>query len=185
MTSAAARYGFRVVGGVSEERRLVEAAAAFAAHCAADPKAKPDHECYLSAFRFGDDFRAYLERNRTPKGFSAAAWSPHLWFDIDREDPAVALADARRLAGFLLFKHTGFDDDDLLYFFSGRKGFHLGVPLTHAPPPSAVFHRVCRELAQLNAAVVGWRSTPASTRWCSRSAPRTPGTRRPACTSAG
>lgn len=156
MTSSAARFGFRVVGGVSEERRTVDAAVAFAAHCAADPKAKPDRECYLSAFRFGDDFRAYLDRHHTPKGYAGAGWSPYLWFDIDREDPAVALADARRLVGFLLFRYTGFaDDDDLLYFFSGRKGFHVGVPLTHTPPPSPAFHRVCRHLALLNSTEVG------------------------------
>ncbi len=154
MTSAAARYGFRVVGNVSEERRLVDAAAAFAAHCAADPKAKPDHECYLSASRFGDEYHAHHLKANTPRGYAGVGWSPWLWFDIDREDPAVALADARKLAGYVLFRYTGFDEDDPLYFYSGRKGFHVGVPLTHSPPPSVDFHRVCWNLAQHLAAEV-------------------------------
>jgi hypothetical protein len=133
VTHTTARFGFRVVGGKAGERRLVDPAAAFAAHCAADPKAEPARECYLSAFRFGDDFRTHLTATHTTKGFTGACWSPWLWFDVDRADPTVALADARRLAGFLLFRYSEFADDDLLYFYSGAKGFHVGLPLTHCP----------------------------------------------------
>lgn len=155
MTPADARFGFRVTGGTAAERRLVDHAAAFAAHCAADPRAELARECYLSAFRFGADLRAHLATARTTRGFAGACWSPWLWFDVDRPDPAVALADARRLVGFLLFRYSEFDDDDLLYFYSGAKGFHVGLPLAHAPPPSAAFHRVCRTLAGRIAGDVG------------------------------
>lgn len=155
MTPADARFGFRVVGGTANERRLVDPAAAFAAHSAALPKAEPARECYLSAFRFGADFRAHLAAHRTTKGFAGACWSPWLWFDVDRGDPAVALADVKRLVGFVLFRYAEFADDDPLYFFSGGKGFHVGLPLTHSPPPSATFHRTCRGLAARIAADVG------------------------------
>jgi hypothetical protein len=155
MTPADARFGFRVVGGPASERRLVDPAAAFAAHAAADPKAEPARECYLSAFRFGTDFRGHLAAHRTPKGFVGACWSPWLWFDVDRTDLAVAQTDTKRLVGFLLFRYSEFGDDDPLYFFSGAKGFHVALPLTHCPPPSEWFHRVCRTLAARTAADVG------------------------------
>lgn len=155
MTPADARFGFRVVGGTANQRRLTDPAAAFAAHAAADPMSEPARECYLSAFRFGPDFRTHLAAHRTTKGFAGACWSPWLWFDVDRADLADAQVDARRLAGFLLFRYSAFTDDDPLYFFSGAKGFHVGLPLSHSPLPSASFHRVCRTLAGRVAADVG------------------------------
>lgn len=148
-------FGFRVVGPVSEARRLVDATAAFSAHCAADPRSEPDRECYLSAFTDGADFRTHLEQRGTPKGYAGPCRSTYLWFDVDRDDLAVALADARRLAGFVLYWYSAFGEDDPLYFFSGRRGFHVGVPLTHNPPASAGFNAVCRRLAEALAAEVG------------------------------
>ncbi|HEY1189086.1 MAG TPA: hypothetical protein VGE74_15635 [Gemmata sp.] len=148
-------FGFRVVGPVHEERRLVDAAAAFAAHCAADPRSQPESECYLSAFTYGADFRTHLAQRGTPKGFTGPCRSPYLWLDVDRDDPAVALADTRKLASFVLFWYAQFGDDDLLYFFSGRRGFHIGVPLVHNPPASVAFNAVCRRLAEGLAAEAG------------------------------
>jgi hypothetical protein len=152
MTRTTARYGFRVVDGTSGERRLVEAAAAFAGHCAADPKAEPARESYLSAFRFGEEFRAHIVSHRTTKGYAGACWSPWVWFDVDREAPALALDAAKGLATYTLMAFREFGEDDLLYFFSGSKGYHLGVPLTHAPPPSSTFNVVCRAVAERIAA---------------------------------
>jgi hypothetical protein len=148
-------YGFRVVGPVSETRRLVNATAAFTAHCAADPRAQPESECYLSAFAYGEDFRAYLAQHGTPKGYTGSCWSPFLWVDVDRDDPAAALTDTRRFATFVLFWYSDFHEDDLLLFFSGRRGFHLGVPLTHNPPATVGFNAVCRRLAEGLAAEAG------------------------------
>ncbi|VTR92754.1 Putative uncharacterized protein OS=Rhodopirellula baltica (strain SH1) GN=RB12213 PE=4 SV=1: DNA_primase_S [Gemmata massiliana] len=148
-------FGFRVVGPVSEPRRLVDATAAFTAHCAADPRAQPESECYLSAFAFCAGFRSHLDQRGSPKGFTGPCWSPYLWADVDRDDPDAALADVRRLANFVLFRYSEFRDDDLLVFFSGRKGFHLGVPLTHNPEPSVAFNAVCRRIAEGLAAEVG------------------------------
>ncbi|MDB5311281.1 MAG: hypothetical protein JWO38_5483, partial [Gemmataceae bacterium] len=49
------------------------------------------------------------------------------------------------------------DDDDVLTFFSGGKGFHVGVPLPHNPDPSPVFHQTARRLAEGLAAGAGVR----------------------------
>jgi hypothetical protein len=91
-------YGFRVVGATWESRRLVDAAAAFSAHCSGNPKAELDHECYLSAFQYGADFRRHLEATGSTAEFAGDCWAAYLWFDIDRADVAVALTDACRLA---------------------------------------------------------------------------------------
>lgn len=149
MTRPGCPYGFRVVGTVSEPRRLVDAAAAFSAHASCDSRADPDREVYLSAFRFGGDFRDYLATHGTTKGFAGPCWSPWLWFDIDRpDDPDAALLDARKLVGFVLERYTALNDVDVLAFYSGGKGYHVGVPLTHNPVPSPVFHLVARRLAE-------------------------------------
>jgi hypothetical protein len=156
MTRPDCPYAFRVVGPVSEPRRPVDAAAAFTTHAACDPRADTGREAYLSAFRFGEDFCSHLERFGTPKGHAGPCWSPWSWLDIDRPDPDAALADARKLTGFALERFRGLDGD-LLAFFSGRKGYHLGVPLPHGPDPAPAFHLTCRRLAEGLAAGAGVR----------------------------
>ncbi len=155
-------FGFRVVGPVTETRRLVNATAAFSGQCAADPKSEPHREAYLSAFQFGGDFRDHLQVHGTPKGFTGPCWSPWLWLDLDRPDDLdAALGDARRLAGSILERYSELDEDDPLYFFSGGKGYHLGIPLTFNPDPSRMFHRIARRLAEGLAASAGVRIDPA------------------------
>ena len=146
--STGTRFGFRVVGGKHGERRLTDAAAAFAAHSAADPRSEPSLESYLSAFQFTDEFKKHLSATGSTANYSGQCWSPWLWFDIDRDDPALALTDVRRLVGFVLFRYAEFRDDDVLAFTSGAKGYHAGVPLTHSPPPAVEFNGVCKALAE-------------------------------------
>ena len=141
-------YGFRILGACDEERRLVTHADAFAAYASLDPRAAVEREAYLSAFTFGDDFRGLLQSTGSVKGFGGACWSAWLWFDIDRADLDAALGDARRLALGLTERYH-LDDDALLIFFSGSKGFHIGLPSSlWGPEPSTSFHRVCRRLAE-------------------------------------
>jgi len=147
--------GFRVVGPTWQARRLVDAAAAFAAHAACDPRADLDKECYLSAFQFGDDFRRHLETTGSTAEFAGASWSPWIWFDVDRAELSAALTDARRLAA-TLDERFRLGDDELVVFLSGGKGFHLGLPTSlWSPAPSDVFHRVARRFAEQVAAVAG------------------------------
>ena len=61
--------------------------------------------------------------------------------------------DAGRLAGTLVerFEITG---DELLIFFSGSKGFHIGLPSAlWLPGPSTEFHSVCRQFAESMATI--------------------------------
>lgn len=140
-------YGFRVVGSTWEARRPVDAAAALSAHCSCDPKAELHRESYLSAFQYGDDFCRHLETTGSTAEFSGDCWAAFLWFDIDRADVSVALTDARRLAVTNADRYR-LDDDDVLAFYSGSKGFHLGLPTSlWQPKPSANFHKIARRFA--------------------------------------
>ena len=142
-------FGFRIVGSCHEARRLVDADAAFVAYCNCDERAEVNREAYLSAFRFGDDFRSHLDATGSTKNFNGVCWSLWLWFDIDREDDLDrALNDARKLAAFVAERYR-LDDDDLLIFYSGAKGFHVGLPTSlWMPSPSVTFHTTARRLAE-------------------------------------
>ena len=142
-------FGFRIVGSCVESRRLVDAAVAFSAYASCDERAEVDREAYLSAFRFGDDFRRHLDATGSTKNFHGVCWSLWLWFDIDREDDLDrALNDARKLTAFLSERYR-LDDDDLLIFYSGAKGFHVGLPTSlWMPSPSVTFHTTARHLAE-------------------------------------
>ncbi len=152
-TSAPPRaLGFRVVGDHRNERRLVDWLAAFEAHTACDPRAEVDSECYLSAFTFGDEFRNYLATNGATRGYAGPCGALWLWFDLDdASDPGRALDAARRLCAGLADRYA-IDGDDLLIFFSGSKGYHVGLPLTlcGSPAPSLLFHRVARRFAEVS-----------------------------------
>jgi hypothetical protein len=143
-------YGFWIVGPCCGERRLIDWSAAFAAYAALDERADVQREAYLSAFTFGEDFRQHLESNGTTKGFDGVCWGPWLWFDIDRteHESETARRDTARLALSLVERYR-FSDDDLLIFFSGSKGFHVGMPTAaFGPEPSPTFHRGARKFAE-------------------------------------
>lgn len=155
MTSIA--YGFRVLDGAFNERRLVAWQAAFRGYAELDERADVEREGYLSAFTFGADFRAHLETTGSTKGFTGACGSPWLWFDLDRPDLDAATRDARRLAASLVDRYR-LDGDELLLFFSGSKGFHAGLPLSlcGSPAPAVTFNAVARRFAEMTAERLGF-----------------------------
>ena len=150
-------YGFRVVGSPFGDRRLVDWLAAFRAYASLDKRAETDKEGYLSAFCFGADFRDHLETTGSTRGFAGACGSPWLWIDLDRLDLDTATRDARRLAASLVDRY-GLDGDELLLFFSGSKGYHVGLPLALAgsPAPSETFNAVARRFAETTAERLGF-----------------------------
>ena len=79
-------YGLRVVGGKWARRALVDHGRAFAGYCRCDPKANITMEAFLTAFRFGDDFRARFEDEGSERGYDGVCGADRLWFDIDRAD---------------------------------------------------------------------------------------------------
>ena len=156
-TTRMPRLGFRVLGKTTGRRWCVDAGAALAGYAACDPKAEVEKESYLSAFWFADDFRRHLQETGSSKGYDGVCWAPFVWWDIDHADDLDrALSDARRLAVGILHRYpAALDDDDLLLFFSGSKGFHTGLPTFWGPAPSVTFHRVARRFAEGLAAAAG------------------------------
>jgi hypothetical protein len=146
-------FGFLIRGATTEARRLVDHVAAFRAFAACDERAAVDQEAYLSAFAFGEDFRQLLDDTGSCRGFTGACWSAWHWFDIDAADNVQrALDGARRLAAGLLERYQ-LDDKDLLAFFSGFKGFHVGLStLLWNASPSPDFHRHAKRFAEVLAA---------------------------------
>ena len=104
-------FGFRILGGCHESRVCVEHTRAFAAYASCDARASVGRESYLSAFTFGDDFRALLESTGSVKGFDGACWSAWLWFDIDAADLDAAYG-----------KEGGVDGGEGWYEFGGLNG---------------------------------------------------------------
>lgn len=149
MTPFGYRFGFRVLGNCSKARRIVDAPKALAGYAACDELAEVKREAYLSAFQFAGDFAEHLRRTGSPKGFAGACWTPWLWHDIDREgDLPRALTDARKLATAAV-ESLGIAEYDVLVFFSGAKGFHVGLPAaTWEPQPGPQFHLVAKHFAE-------------------------------------
>jgi hypothetical protein len=146
--------GFRIVGPCSNERRLVDWQAAFVGYATLDERAEVHREAYLSAFTFGDDFQQHLDAAGSTKGFDGVCGARFVWFDIDRTDLEAARRDAARLCLRLIERYS-LDDDGPLMFFSGSKGFHLGLPTDlWQPIASLTFHRTARRLAEGLAAAV-------------------------------
>ncbi len=149
-------YGFLIRGAATGRRRLTQADAAFVAFASCDPVADVDRESFLSVFQYGEDFRQHLESTGSTKDFQGICWAPFLWWDIDAaDDPRGALDIARRLAATILDRYRALDDADLLLFFSGSKGFHVGLPTCWGPAPSLDFNRVARRYAEGIARLAG------------------------------
>lgn len=142
-------YGFWIVGAIWGMRQPVDHAAAFAGYARCDDRVDVSRESYLSAFQFGEDFHRLLKETNSTAGFSGPCWARWLWFDIDAEgDLKHAHREAVRLA-MTLYERYRPGDDDLLCFFSGSKGFHVGLPTSlWSPEPSLVFHRTARQFAE-------------------------------------
>lgn len=146
--------GFWIQGAANEERRLITWAAAFGSYAACDGRAEVESEAYLSAFTFDTKFseRADAYDRLDVCDYRGTCAAPFIWFDLDRNLLDDALRDARRLAS-ILDERFGLPDDGLLIFFSGSKGFHLGLPTAlWSPEPSVDFNKTARQFAESLAA---------------------------------
>ena len=148
MPNNAYPFGYRIVGSCNNDRRLIDWASAFTAYSDCDDRAEVNKESYLSAFCFGEDFKQLLTTSGSTKGFEGKTCSPYLWFDIDASELSVAVDDARKLASVLVERYE-LAEDELFIFFSGSKGFHLGLPTSlWNAEPSVNFNSYCRRLAE-------------------------------------
>jgi hypothetical protein len=155
MTADAFNVGAFVLGAPTSPRALVRHADLLAAY--ADAVLDDEREGYLSHFAFGGEMEAHYAANRhSVAGFVGPCWARWLVLDIDRADLADALADARRLVGFLHERYPEAEGDVPIYF-SGGKGFHVLIELAHKPPPALDFQHTARTLAEALAGRAGVR----------------------------
>jgi len=142
------RFGFRALGREAERKETVWQSA-FRAHVEADPRAMTAGECYLSHFMFPDEFREHLATTGSTAGYTGPTWLQWLVFDIDvADDIDEALRQARRLAAWLVDRFK-LEPDDLMFFYSGSKGFHVLPPSSlWDGQPAASFHEYARRFAE-------------------------------------
>lgn len=121
-------HGF-YADGVMAKRTPCQVVKRFYAACDADEAMTTKTDFYLTMFAFPLMFvRDVMAGNASLRGYGEACWSPFLWFDIDREDDLpAAIADTLRLVGRLIC--LGLQPQNVQVWFSGKKGFHVGVPI--------------------------------------------------------
>lgn len=157
--------GYRIVGSCSRDRRLVDYDRAFAAYAACDDLAQVHHEGFLSPFQYDAAIRSRITDaggRLDVRGFDGRCWSRFIWFDIDRDgDIGAATDDTRKLAMSLVGRYR-VDESELLVFFSGSKGYHVGLPTSLMKcDPSPTFNQAARRLAEGLAETVGVKIDPA------------------------
>ena len=144
------RFGFRVLGDCRQPRRVVDAGAALTAYAACDARCELDRESYLSAFCFDAGFRRHLDGTNSAAGYHGPCWASWLWWDVDAPDGELSTVrePLRRLI-VAVVDGLQTDEDDLLVFLSGSKGFHVGIPTAlWSPEPGRDFHRIVRRFAE-------------------------------------
>lgn len=106
-------------------------------------------ECYRSFYRYTIDFGEYVKQNNTVSGWHGEAYTDYIWIDIDDPvDLSKSLDRARILLGRLQTEYG--INDDIPIFFSGSKGFHIGIDARYFNlHPSSGLPKICRQLAIL------------------------------------
>lgn len=124
-------------------------------HVAAAVRSNRLVDSYVTVYRFPDAYRAHAGKFGTVGGYVGPAYADYLPIDIDEEnDVAAAFERARRIAGLLRVEFE-LRSDQMRYFFSGAKGFHILVPtvllgdVEASEGLPATFKRMAVEMAQM------------------------------------
>jgi hypothetical protein len=151
VTTHCHNVGAFVLGAPTSARALVRHADLLTAYADGTMADEGEtREAYLSLYVFGAEMQDHFAANQNSvAGFAGPCWARWLVLDIDRDGPAEALADVRRLVAAI---RDRYGIDDIPVWFSGSKGFHVLIELAHNPPPSLTFHRTARTFAESLAA---------------------------------
>ena len=109
-----------------------------------DPKLRRDFEAYSSMFLFDKSIFSHVEYTKSleddsgnkiyPNGsvtkFEGAYYAKWLWFDVDNEELSFARKSTTELVNKLTTKYN-IKENDIIVYFSGKKGFHVGVSSKH------------------------------------------------------
>lgn len=112
----------------------------------------------LSMWEYPDAFLQVIGETGRAKDYKGVLWGPFFWLDIDdKVDLRVAFADTVKCVEYLTCTF-GLSTDNLQIWFSGFKGFHVGLPIEifgKMTMPSETFHSVCKAVAQRMAKEAG------------------------------
>jgi len=115
-------------------------------------------ECYRSHFRFTEEFHKYVNieapkkyDKRTVEGYDGDLYSDFIWLDIDSDEKELekSLQKAQDILNRLMLIFELNIDELIRCYFSGEKGFHIGVPTElFGLVPSGKFNLQSKELAR-------------------------------------
>ncbi|MFV0493630.1 hypothetical protein [Mycobacterium sp.] len=143
MTHGDFRAGLLIRGGLAGSRHLKAHSQTLSRF--ADGETEQTGEAYLTHFVFGDDYRRYFIANgNSDAGYTGPCWCRWLVLDIDRaDDLRAALTATRQLVSFIGDRYG----TDPVTYFSGGKGFHVLIELTHNPAPCVGFSDIAKRYA--------------------------------------
>ena len=84
-------------------------------------------DCYSTYFIYGQDFKDYILKTGSVKGFKGSYGADFLPFDIDNDDLQKAKDDAISLIMRLQMAYN-LNNADTEIYFTGAKGFHIQIP---------------------------------------------------------
>lgn len=109
-------------------RKPCRAAEMFRAACEAGESFIGWPDFYLSMFTFLAEFVQRIKETGKAGGYDGPCWSDYLWFDIDCAGFLSRSLDNTRLLVTWLVEQ-GVHHESIQVWFSGAKGFHIGVPI--------------------------------------------------------
>lgn len=107
-------------------------------------------DAHLSIFRYSNDIREYRNENGgSVSGYNGPSYADYVPIDIDApgfEDLDQAVETARTVIGDL--QGWGLSYDDVVVYYSGRRGFHILIPTLHFGEfdPHPQFHDLLFEM---------------------------------------
>lgn len=87
---------------------------------------KKSEECYVSFFLHTEEFLNYVKANKKVIGYEGACRIGYLWIDVDSEDLNNSINATAEILNNL-YNKFGLDKYSVVCYFSGAKGFHIGI----------------------------------------------------------
>jgi archaellum biogenesis ATPase FlaH len=88
-----------------------------------------DVESYISLFPFDKGIIPYVKSKKSVSGYKGGVYlHPALFVDVDKKDDNEGARQSALSLIDRLMNDYGVDQEDLWIYFSGNKGFHLGIP---------------------------------------------------------
>lgn len=88
---------------------------------------KREHEAHISSFIHTDEFKNHIEATGAVAQYNGGVWSKTVYFDFDnKENVAIAWREAYSFVNSLVNLYK-IPVDNIYVYFSGSKGFHVGL----------------------------------------------------------